>query len=242
MFQGSIGERYWIYWSRHFSTAGRSSRCVSFVLRSCRKKPNMIVVFGLSRNLGHNSFPVFPSIGLENALHIKVHNNPNLREFPTPSSFPRVKTLALSYAYHCCPFQQSPTYALVDGEDNSIRDSIIFPSNFHGINLTAWASGETAWVDSSKSFLLIFFVSIYYLNGPTFPTTDPMWTNMSQQWAAAAAAGGLPSNDLSEADIEKLLSSSSRKSGVMFMTTRKNNEKKNPVACIPEPSIYNIYI
>jgi leucine-rich repeat-containing G protein-coupled receptor 6 len=104
-------------------------------------------------NLGHNGFPVFPSVGLENALHIKVHNNPNLREFPLPASFPRVKTLALSYAYHCCPFQQSSSYSIINGiggEDSSLRDSIIFPSSEHGIDLTAWARGEAVWTDSSK--------------------------------------------------------------------------------------------
>lgn len=122
-----------------------------------------------SRNLGHNGFPVFPSTGLENVLHIKVHNNPNLREFPSPSSFPRVKTLALSYAYHCCPFQQSASYSIINGmaEESSLRDSIIFPSSEHGIDLTAWARGETAWADSSKNIRkylrtrlqFVFFVS-----------------------------------------------------------------------------------
>ncbi|XP_046655877.1 leucine-rich repeat-containing G-protein coupled receptor 5-like isoform X1 [Daphnia pulicaria] len=164
-------------------------------------------------NLGHNGFPVFPSVGLENALHIKVHNNPNLREFPLPASFPRVKTLALSYAYHCCPFQQSSSYSIINGvggEDSSLRDSIIFPSSEHGIDLTAWARGEAVWTDS-----------------------NPMWANMSQQF-------GSPANhlNLSEADIEKLLSSVSNvKSGLLFMTAKKNYDKKNPaVTCIPEPS------
>lgn len=163
-------------------------------------------------NLGHNGFPVFPSTGLENVLHIKVHNNPNLREFPSPSSFPRVKTLALSYAYHCCPFQQSASYSIINGmaEESSLRDSIIFPSSEHGIDLTAWARGETAWADS-----------------------NPLWTNMSQQLAS-------PANhlNLSEADIEKLLNSAAnvKSSGLFFMTSKKNYDKKNPVTCIPEPS------
>ena len=95
-------------------------------------------------------FPVFPSVGLENAFHVKVHNNPNLREFPGPLSFPRVKSLALSYAYHCCPFQ-NPRYRKTDvDDDSSLRDSIIFPSDEHDIDLNAWAQGETIWVDSSQ--------------------------------------------------------------------------------------------
>lgn len=63
-----------------------------------------------------------------------------------------------------------------------------------------------------------------------------MWTNMSQQWSGAA----LSTNhlNLSEADIEKLISSASnRKSGLLFMTGRPNSEKRNPVSCIPEPSM-----
>lgn len=105
-----------------------------------------------NRNLGHNHFPAFPPVGLENVLHIKVHNNPNLREFPTPASFPRVKTLALSYAYHCCPFQRPTAPSPFAIGDGSLSDSIIFPSNEHGIDLTAWAKGEAVWVDSSNDY------------------------------------------------------------------------------------------
>lgn len=92
---------------------------------------------------------MFPSVGLENVLHVKVHNNPNLREFPLPASFPRAKTLALSYAYHCCPFQQ-PAHGSPFAEDGSLSDSIIFPSSEHGIDLTAWAKGEAVWVDAGN--------------------------------------------------------------------------------------------
>lgn len=37
-------------------------------------------------------------------MHLKTFNNPNLREFPGPHHFPRIMTLVLSYAYHCCAF------------------------------------------------------------------------------------------------------------------------------------------
>ena len=111
---------------------------------------------------------MFPSVGLENALHIKVHNNPHLREFPTPSAFPRVKTLALSYAYHCCPFQQPTSFSgLFNGvavDESSLRDSIIFPSSEHDIDLTAWAKGETMWVDSSKFVFHFYLVDYIYFS------------------------------------------------------------------------------
>lgn len=55
-------------------------------------------------NLGDNLFPELPHHGLEGVSSIKVHNNRHLRVFPGPESFPNVQILALSYAYHCCPF------------------------------------------------------------------------------------------------------------------------------------------
>ena len=58
-------------------------------------------------NLGVNQFSEFPSGGLENLVHIKVHNNPSLQDFPSHQRFPKIKTLILSYAYHCCSFLAS---------------------------------------------------------------------------------------------------------------------------------------
>lgn len=55
-------------------------------------------------NLGENGFSRFPSKGLKNLAHIKVHNNPSLEEFPSSPRFPKIQTLVLSYAYHCCQF------------------------------------------------------------------------------------------------------------------------------------------
>ncbi|XP_045126803.1 follicle-stimulating hormone receptor-like isoform X2 [Portunus trituberculatus] len=55
-------------------------------------------------NLGDNHFPRLPHVGLQHVVSIKVHNNRHLRVFPGPDSFPKVHSLVLSYAYHCCPF------------------------------------------------------------------------------------------------------------------------------------------
>ena len=57
-------------------------------------------------NVGVNDFSDFPSEGLQSLKHIKAHNNPNLQDFPSCTRFPNVKTLVLSYAYHCCQFMQ----------------------------------------------------------------------------------------------------------------------------------------
>ena len=58
-------------------------------------------------NVGVNDFADFPTEGLQSLIHIKAHNNPNLQDFPSCTRFPRVKTLVLSYAYHCCQFMQA---------------------------------------------------------------------------------------------------------------------------------------
>jgi leucine-rich repeat-containing G protein-coupled receptor 6 len=69
----------------------------------------------LSRNLGNNKFPYLPENGLQSVRHLKVHNIPELREIPPPESFPKVHTLALSYAYHCCQFlPEAPPFGGVE--------------------------------------------------------------------------------------------------------------------------------
>ncbi|XP_067135989.1 leucine-rich repeat-containing G-protein coupled receptor 5-like isoform X2 [Centruroides vittatus] len=66
-------------------------------------------------NLAYNQFSVIPTSGLENLRQLKTFNNRNLKEFPAPEMFPKIHTLALSYAYHCCPFlpyARKPTASL----------------------------------------------------------------------------------------------------------------------------------
>ncbi|XP_076345557.1 uncharacterized protein LOC143244543 isoform X2 [Tachypleus tridentatus] len=55
-------------------------------------------------NLGNNYFSTLPTKGLHNLRQLKTFNNPNLKDFPSPDSFPWIHTLALSYSYHCCIF------------------------------------------------------------------------------------------------------------------------------------------
>lgn len=43
------------------------------------------------RNLGNNIFPRLPKNGLNRVLHLKTFNNPKLREFPPPETFPRIQ-------------------------------------------------------------------------------------------------------------------------------------------------------
>lgn len=100
------------------------------------------------RNLGNNVFPALPTLGLSGLLHLKTFNNPALREFPAPERFPRVQTMVLSYAYHCCSFLS------VEVEDpvtkSSVQESILFPTD-NDFDMILWNSSFTdIWPQLSK--------------------------------------------------------------------------------------------
>ncbi|KAL9874779.1 G-protein coupled receptor rickets isoform 3-T8 [Glossina fuscipes fuscipes] len=79
-------------------------------------------------NLGNNIFPELPSNGLQRLLHLKTFNNPKLRNFPSPDTFPRIQTLILSYAYHCCPF--IPLVAMsASKKPPLVQETVLFPSD-----------------------------------------------------------------------------------------------------------------
>ncbi|CAD6997416.1 unnamed protein product [Ceratitis capitata] len=79
-------------------------------------------------NLGNNVFPELPSAGLSKLLHLKTFNNPKLRDFPAPDTFPRIQTLILSYAYHCCPFL--PLVAMsATKKPPLVQEAVLFPSD-----------------------------------------------------------------------------------------------------------------
>ncbi|XP_076618443.1 G-protein coupled receptor rickets isoform X2 [Colletes latitarsis] len=88
-------------------------------------------------NLGNNVFPALPTQGLSGLLHLKTFNNPALREFPSPERFPRVQTMVLSYAYHCCSFLS------LEVEDpvtkSSVQESILFPTD-NEFDMSLWNS------------------------------------------------------------------------------------------------------
>lgn len=91
-------------------------------------------------NLGNNIFPVLPTEGLQKLLHLKTFNNPKFREFPPPKTFPRIQTLVLSYAYHCCAFQALVASNSIDSL-HDIQESIIFPSDTDSdFDMTLWNS------------------------------------------------------------------------------------------------------
>lgn len=92
------------------------------------------------RNLGNNIFPTLPIAGLAGLLHLKTFNNPELREFPSPEKFPKVKTMVLSYAYHCCSFLS------IELEESitkiPVEESVLFPTD-NEFDMSLWNSSLT---------------------------------------------------------------------------------------------------
>ncbi|XP_049278057.1 follicle-stimulating hormone receptor [Anopheles funestus] len=88
-------------------------------------------------NLGNNLFPQLPTVGLERLLHLKTFNNPHLREFPPPEAFPRIQTLVLSYAYHCCSFLPLTTALPKVPNTFNIRENVLFPTD-NEFDMSLW--------------------------------------------------------------------------------------------------------
>ncbi|XP_053694769.1 leucine-rich repeat-containing G-protein coupled receptor 5 [Sabethes cyaneus] len=130
-------------------------------------------------NLGNNIFPHLPTVGLGRLLHLKTFNNPNLREFPPPEAFPRVQTLALSYAYHCCSFLPLVASAPKVPKYHPIKEEVLFPSD-NEFDMSLWNNSyNDLWPqlhNLSKKFgtqindLLHSYGPEYYPGGmPTYP-------------------------------------------------------------------------
>ncbi|XP_047027402.1 lutropin-choriogonadotropic hormone receptor [Helicoverpa zea] len=94
-------------------------------------------------NVGNNVFPWLPAAGLQRLLHLKAHNNPNLRRFHPPELLPRIQTLVLSYAYHCCEFL--PLMEAPEEEDapDLPSDLVILPPQH--VDAAAWANATDLW-------------------------------------------------------------------------------------------------
>ncbi|XP_055306018.1 follicle-stimulating hormone receptor-like isoform X2 [Sitodiplosis mosellana] len=92
-------------------------------------------------NLGNNIFPTLPKNGLQSVRHLKTFNNPKLREFPPPETFPRIQTLVLSYAYHCCAFLPLVTMSTTP-KTHPIQETILFPTDSK-FDMSLWNSSQT---------------------------------------------------------------------------------------------------
>ncbi|XP_057341301.1 lutropin-choriogonadotropic hormone receptor isoform X2 [Microplitis mediator] len=100
-------------------------------------------------NLGNNVFSTLPINGLTNLMHLKTFNNPKLEEFPPTDSFPSIKTMVVSYAYHCCAFLSIKTNEFI--ERIPIHESVLFPTNTANEPLIWNSSLLNAWIQLQNS-------------------------------------------------------------------------------------------
>ncbi|GIY27136.1 leucine-rich repeat-containing G-protein coupled receptor 5 [Caerostris extrusa] len=104
-------------------------------------------------NLGANKFPKLPTKGLQNLRQLKTFNNRELKEFPPVQTFPRISTLALSYAYHCCEFIASSNHKTSGPRSStSLQETIVWLSK-DDVDMSSWNSNITdIYPDSSGNF------------------------------------------------------------------------------------------
>lgn len=106
-----------------------------------------------TRNVGNNLFSVLPPHGLDGLLHLKTFNNPNLREFPSPEHFPRIQSLVLSYAYHCCAFL--PLIPAEPPPRANLHETVLFP-NSNEFDMSLWNSSLTDVWPQLRKYKLTF--------------------------------------------------------------------------------------
>jgi len=92
-------------------------------------------------NLNSNRFPRLPARGLEHVMYLHCSNIAELREFPDPQELPALRSVQVSYAYHCCQFRgrsQPQNDSL-----SQVQEQIIFPSSADGADFSAWSENFT---------------------------------------------------------------------------------------------------
>ena len=123
------------------------------------------------RNVGQNQFNILPHQGLKTIIELKAHNNPELKEFPKAEvcyhlqfyysifltsdtqSFPHIRVVRPSYAYHCCLFMPStyehivPEYA----DFGDLSEDVLFPGEFDLSEFGNKSMPNVIWSNSGKT-------------------------------------------------------------------------------------------
>lgn len=94
-----------------------------------------------------------PKSGLHRILHLKTFNNPKLREFPPPETFPRIQTLILSYAYHCCPFLPLITMRSTSKQP-PLQEAVLFPTD-NEFDMSLWNSSLTDIWPQLRKYIIV---------------------------------------------------------------------------------------
>lgn len=101
-------------------------------------------------NMAENQFTQLPDQGLEHVRQLMLFNNPRLRDFPPPTSFPHVQTLRLAYAYHCCQFmspsigdQKEADQTLgIQGVPSGLKETVYWVPKDE-VDMSLWNSNTT---------------------------------------------------------------------------------------------------
>lgn len=178
-------------------------------LASERSPLNTLCSASVRRNLGKNLFAHLPTKGLQNIRQIKTFGNPDLKEFPEPEEFPKVHTLALSYAYHCCQFQalkQAPTYK----PPTSLQETIVWLQK-EDVDMSIWSTNTTdTWsgAGDNSTKMAEFLNTLWKTYGKDYPIPDNIAQYAEEYFEDYKAA----------------------------ITGDENAYVRYPVQCLPQPS------
>lgn len=87
-----------------------------------------------------NVFSSLPSKGLQNLRQLTTYKTYRLKEFPTPEAFPKIHSLHLSYAYHCCAFQPLVNKPLAGP---AAMQETIYWLHHQDVDMTLWNTNYT---------------------------------------------------------------------------------------------------
>lgn len=147
------------------------------------------------RNLGNNVFPTLPTEGFQRILHLKTFNNPRLKVFPPIEAFPRIRTLILSYAYHCCAFLPLLT-TNTKVVESRYKEEVFFPGNDQ-FDMTLWNSSfSDIWpdlsVNASSAFQNQMNELLQSYSNPYVDGGYPSMTNFPEETYSEEATNLLP--------------------------------------------------
>ncbi|XP_068150831.1 leucine-rich repeat-containing G-protein coupled receptor 5 [Drosophila tropicalis] len=179
-------------------------------------------------NLGNNIFPELPEAGLRALLHLKTFNNPKLREFPPPDTFPRIQTLILSYAYHCCAFL--PLVAMSSQRKTSqVQEAVLFPSDAE-FDMTLW-----------NNSMMNIWPQMHNLSKQLGAAMNDLWesgNNFNEDQQLSSTNGQLPSSFMEEYFDEHDVSGPANGYGFgtgLFSGISADDLQPGSVQCLPMP-------
>ncbi|KAL3841520.1 hypothetical protein ACJMK2_019653 [Sinanodonta woodiana] len=114
-------------------------------------------------NLSDNRFSYLPTKGLSNLKQLKTFHNKELIEPPPYDALPKIQTLALAYAYHCCEFVKKGNG--VKKEPLAVQEKVEWTKGNSTEGLWRFKENETYDIhDPDMDWLQPFWDEDYYEN------------------------------------------------------------------------------